>query len=132
MSLSLHPAARSCGSVKPGPTPAHPHFGLSVSTLCDFSGLRKAYVSSLMWYHSTVHSLFQDDLASVSISRLRASGVVTSDMRSVNIVFGEGDDGLARGGKVVHRRFPNGGSWSFYVCPACKWRASSALGAGEA
>jgi hypothetical protein len=85
-----------------------------------------------MWYHSTVHRLFQDDLASVSISRMRASGVVTSDMRWVDIIFGEGDDGLAREVKVVHRRFPNSGSWSFYVCPACKWRASSAVGAGEA
>ena len=85
-----------------------------------------------MWYHSTVHRLFQDDLSSVSISRLRASGVVTSDMKSVDIVLGEGDDLLRREVKVVHRRFPNGGEWSFYVCPACKWRASSALGAGEA
>jgi hypothetical protein len=85
-----------------------------------------------VWYHNTVHRLFQDDLASVSISPLRASGVVTSDMRSVDIVFGEGADGLTREVKVAHRRFPNGGSWSFYVCPACKWRASSALGAGEA
>jgi hypothetical protein len=85
-----------------------------------------------MWYHSTVHRLFQDDLASVSISRMRASGVVTSDMRWVDIIFGEGDDGLAREVKVVYRRFPNGGSWSLYVCPACKSRASSALGEGEA
>jgi hypothetical protein len=38
------------------------------------------------------HRLFQDDLASVSIS-LRASGVVASDTKSVEIVFGEGDDG---------------------------------------
>ncbi len=36
-----------------------------------------------MWYHDTVHRLFQDDLASVSISRLRASGVVTGDTKSV-------------------------------------------------
>jgi hypothetical protein len=57
---------------------------------------------------------------------------VTSDMKSVDIVFGEGDDGLAHKVKVVYRRFPNGGSWSFYVCLACKSRASSALGEGEA
>jgi hypothetical protein len=72
-----------------------------------------------MWYHSTVHRLFQDDLASVSISRLRASGVVTGDTKSVDIVFGEGDDGLRRDVKVVHRHFPNGGEWSFFVCPVC-------------
>jgi hypothetical protein len=85
-----------------------------------------------MWYHNTVHRLFQDDLASVSISRLRASGVVTSETTSVDVIFGEGNDGLKREVKVVHRRFPSGGEWSFFVCPACKWRASSAVGAGEA
>jgi hypothetical protein len=67
----------------------------------------------------TGHRLFQDDLASVSISRLRASGVVTNDTRSVEIVFGEGNEGLRREVKVVHRRFPNGGEWSFFVCPVC-------------
>ena len=79
-----------------------------------------------------MQSLFQDGLGSVSISRMRALGAVTSDTKSVDIVFGEGDDGLAREVKVVYRRFPNGGSWSLYVCPACKSRASSALGEGEA
>jgi hypothetical protein len=72
-----------------------------------------------VWYHYTVHRLFQDDLASVSISRLRAFGVVTSDTKSVDIVFGEADDGLKREVKVVHRRFPNGGEWSFFLCPVC-------------
>ena len=65
------------------------------------------------------HRLFQDDLPSVSISRLRASGIVTSDTKSVEIVFGEGADGLRREVKVVHRRFPNGGEWSFFLCPVC-------------
>jgi hypothetical protein len=65
------------------------------------------------------HRLFQDDLDSVSISRLRAYGVVTSETRLVEIVFGESDDGLRREVKVVHRRFPNGGEWSFFLCPVC-------------
>jgi hypothetical protein len=65
------------------------------------------------------HRLFQDDLASVSISRMRASGVVTSDTKSVELVFGKGDDGLRRDVKVGHRRFPNGGEWSFFLCPVC-------------
>jgi hypothetical protein len=65
------------------------------------------------------HRLFQDDLVSVSISRLRASGVVTSDTKSVDVVFGEGDEGLRREVQVVHRRFPNGGEWSFFLCPVC-------------
>ena len=38
------------------------------------------------------HRLFQDDLPSVSISRLRAYGVVTSETRLVEIVFGESDE----------------------------------------
>jgi hypothetical protein len=50
---------------------------------------------------------------------LRASGVVTWDTESVEIVFGEGDDGLRREVEVVHRRFPNGGEWSFFLCPDC-------------
>ena len=65
------------------------------------------------------HRLFQDDLPSVSISRLRASGVVTGDTMSVHIVFGEGN-GLRRKVKVVHRDFPNGGEWSFFLCPVCE------------
>jgi hypothetical protein len=65
------------------------------------------------------HRLFQDDLSSVSISRLRAAGVVTNDTKSVHIVFCEGDDGFRREVKVVHRRFPNGGEWSLFVCPVC-------------
>jgi hypothetical protein len=73
-----------------------------------------------VWYHGTVHRLFQDDLASLSISRLRASGVVTRDTKLVEIVFGEGNNGLTREVKVVHRRFPNGGEWSFFLCPICE------------
>jgi hypothetical protein len=74
----------------------------------------------------------QDDLASASILRLRAAGVVTRNTKSVDIVFGEADDGLRREVKVGYCRFPNGGEWSFYVRPVCKWRASSALCAREA
>jgi hypothetical protein len=85
----------------------------------------------LLMVYSTVHRLFQDDLASVSISRLRASSVVTGETKSVDVVFGAGDDGLRREVKVGYCRFPNGCEWSFYVRPGCKWRASSALCAGE-
>jgi hypothetical protein len=66
------------------------------------------------------HRLFQDDLPSVSISRLRASGVVSGDTKSIHIVFGEGDDCLRREVKVVHQRFPSGGEWSFFLCPVCE------------
>jgi hypothetical protein len=85
-----------------------------------------------MWYRNTVHRLFQNDFAPISISRLRASGVVTGETKSVDIVFGAGYDGLRCEVKVGYCRFPNGGEWSSNVRPACKWRPSSALCAGEA
>ena len=72
-----------------------------------------------MWYHSTVHSLFQDDLASVSISRMRASGAVTPRMEWVDLAFCECDNAPKRRVRVLHVTFPNGGSWSFFLCPAC-------------
>jgi hypothetical protein len=49
-----------------------------------------------MWYYDTVHRLFQDDLASISISRLRASGVATSGTKSVEIAFRVGEVSLRR------------------------------------
>jgi hypothetical protein len=55
-----------------------------------------------------------DDLpGSENISRLRAAGVITSDTTVTNISFGDQSFNVA----VSHRRFPNGGSWSFYLCP---------------
>jgi hypothetical protein len=70
------------------------------------------------------HRFFQNDLlASPSLSRLRASGVVDWNTKSVVIAFGEGDDALHREIRVTHRRFPNGGSWSFFSCPQCERRA---------
>jgi hypothetical protein len=80
---------------------------------------RAAHAIVISVVSTTGHRLFQDDLASVRISRLRASGVLTSDTKSAGIVFGEGNDGLRREVKVVHRRFPNGGEWSFFLCPVC-------------
>jgi hypothetical protein len=75
-----------------------------------------------MWYHSTVHRLFQDDLPSVSASRLRASGIVTSEMKSVVVVFGEGADALKREVELWHMFFPNHGVWSYFYCPSCSRR----------
>jgi hypothetical protein len=63
--------------------------------------------------------LFQDDLPSVSISPMRASGVVTPDIEWVDVAFGEGDSALKRRIRLTHHKFPNGGSWSFFVCPDC-------------
>jgi hypothetical protein len=70
------------------------------------------------------HRCFQDDLlTSPSVSRLRASGVGDWNTKSVLISFGEGDDALWREVHVTHRRFPNGGGWSFFTCPLCERRA---------
>jgi hypothetical protein len=65
------------------------------------------------------HRLFQDDLPSVTISPLRAAGVVTSGTAWVVVTFGEGDSALKRRVGVMHVSFPNGGSWSFFICPVC-------------
>jgi hypothetical protein len=65
------------------------------------------------------HRLFQDNLPSVSISPLRTAGVVTSSTAWVVVTFGEGDSALKRRVGVTHVSFPNGGEWSFFVCPVC-------------
>jgi hypothetical protein len=62
---------------------------------------------------------FQDDLETVKVSKLRASGAITADATSVVVTFGQGDDAFRREVRVVHRKFPNGGSWSFFLCPTC-------------
>ena len=61
----------------------------------------------------------QDDCPSVSVSRLRALGAVTEDMASVRVTIGE----VSREVRLSHMRFPNGGGWSFFLCPSCGRRA---------
>jgi hypothetical protein len=63
--------------------------------------------------------LTQDDCSSISVSRLRALGVVTEAMRSVSVTIA----GLSREVRLSHMRFPNGGGWSFFICPSCGRRA---------
>jgi hypothetical protein len=60
--------------------------------------------------------LFKDDLPTLKISTLRASGAVTLAMKSV-VVF----DGTEV--RVRHSLFPNGGSWTYFICPACAGQA---------
>jgi hypothetical protein len=61
-----------------------------------------------------------DDLPAISVSRLRAMGVVTAATKSIRLSFaGEPGQDVA----VVLRKFPNGGSWNFFVCPSCGRRA---------
>jgi hypothetical protein len=47
------------------------------------------------------------------------SGAITADATSVLVSFGQGDDALRREVRVVNRKFPNGGSWSLFLCPTC-------------
>ena len=78
-----------------------------------------------------------DDLpGSDSVSRMRASGVITAETEVTTVSFGDQSFNVA----VSHRKFPNGGSWSFYQCPcgrrcriirlyegglACRWCLSA-------
>jgi hypothetical protein len=69
----------------------------------------------------TAHRLLLETLpTSESVSRLRAEGKINADMTSVWIGFGAIE--LKREVRLAHRRFPNGGSWSFFLCPRCERR----------
>ncbi len=59
-----------------------------------------------------------DDLPMVSASRLRALGEITPEMKATTVQFG--DVGFVVGLSLF--RWPNGGSWSFFLCP-CSRRA---------
>jgi hypothetical protein len=61
----------------------------------------------------------QDDCPSISVSRLRALGEVTEDMARVRVTIA----GVSREVLLWHLRFPNGGGWSFFLCPSCGRRA---------
>ena len=64
--------------------------------------------------------LTKDDLPTVNISRLRATGVITPDMASVTLAVGEKPGGFTVG--LAHLSFPNGGGWSLFICPQCHGR----------
>ena len=63
--------------------------------------------------------LTQDDCPSVSVSRMRALGEVREDMARVRVTIA----GVSREVGLWHMRFPNGGGWSFFLCPGCGRRA---------
>ena len=60
----------------------------------------------------------RDDLPAVHVSPLRANHTITLEVKSVLVAFGE----LIREVRVTHRFFPQGGSWSFFICPSCSRR----------
>ena len=81
------------------------------------SGLGSLFLDSPPAYIDKVitQPIYRDDLPSVSISRLRADNSIAADTRVAIIRFGDVEMTVA----VTLRRFPNGGSWSLFLCPAC-------------
>jgi hypothetical protein len=57
-----------------------------------------------------------DDFPSLSVSRLRAAGLIRPADATATVVF-PAPDALSFVVGLQHVRFPNGGSWSFFVCP---------------
>jgi hypothetical protein len=65
-----------------------------------------------------VPRVFQDDLPSVSIARLRATGVITGETTEFLVQLGDVEQIVG----VTERRFPSGGGWSRFICPSCGWK----------
>ena len=63
--------------------------------------------------------VFFDQLVSVGVSRLKASGAIKLEDRQVVMPFGEQNKLTG----VAHTNFWNGGSWSYFRCPKCGRRA---------
>ena len=63
--------------------------------------------------------IFFDELVSLAASRLKATGAIRLEDRHGIITFGDKPKLVG----VAHTKFPNGGSWSFFVCPKCGRRA---------
>ena len=64
------------------------------------------------------YRVYREDLPAVSVSRLRALGVITADTTEFLVQLGH----IEKTVSVHLRRFPSGGSWSWFGCPTCgKW-----------
>jgi hypothetical protein len=63
-----------------------------------------------------------DDFPSLSISRLRAAGLIRPNDTTTTVVFPAPHDAAAFVVALSHFRWPNGGVWSFFRCP-CGRRA---------
>ena len=63
--------------------------------------------------------VFFDELPSIGVSRLRATGAIALEDRQVVIPF----DGQKKLIGVAHTNFRNGGSWSYFRCPKCDRRS---------
>ena len=63
--------------------------------------------------------IFFDQLVSLSVSRLRATGTIRLEDQHCIIAFGDKQKLVG----LAHRTFPNGGSWSYFRCPKCGARS---------
>jgi hypothetical protein len=63
--------------------------------------------------------IFFDELVSIGVSHLKATGAIRLDDRHGIIAFGDKQKLIG----VAHTVFKNGGSWSYFVCPRCGRRA---------
>ena len=68
--------------------------------------------------------IFFDQLPSLAASRLKAAGAIRLEDRHGIISFSDKDHGVKRRKciGVAHTKFPNGGSWSYFICPRCGGR----------
>lgn len=80
--------------------------------------LRSEPVASVGRPSDRLKRLAKDDLPAIGVSRLRARGAINPDMASVALKVGE----LERTIGLHHLHFPNGGGWSYFVCPQCQHR----------
>ena len=62
---------------------------------------------------------YTDDLPAISISRLRAQGVVSAKTTEFTVRLGDVEAVVG----VTHMAFPNGGGWSYFLCPCCGRKA---------
>src|ERR1700722_19029998 len=67
---------------------------------------------------------FFDELVSLAASRLKATGAIRLEDRRGIIAFGDEDHGGERRKciGVTHKKFANGGAWSYFICPRCGGR----------
>jgi hypothetical protein len=62
--------------------------------------------------------VFFDELVSLTASRLKATGAIRLEDRYGLIAFGDKQKLI----RVAHTKFPNGGAWTYFLCPRCGGR----------
>src|SRR3984957_20894247 len=68
--------------------------------------------------------VFFAQLLILTASRLKSSGAIRLEDRHGFVAFGDEDHGGERRKSigVTHTKFPNGGAWSYFICPRCGGR----------